>query len=169
VCFILFLFLFTSNTRGSYFRRMVLVLSSPPFYTRHIQLPGNNDLCPPEIHNNLKFWPFFEDVLGALDGSHIQCSPPANSRSLYRNRKGFFSQNCLFASSFNMYFTYLLCDWERAASDARVFSDAKAHDFIVPPGKYYLADAGFPVCDELLTPYCAVRYHLAEWGRAGVQ
>jgi hypothetical protein len=24
------------------------------------------------------------------------------------------------------------------------------------------------VCDGLLTPYCAVCYHLAEWGHAGV-
>jgi hypothetical protein len=64
--------------------------------------------------------------------------------------------------------TYSLCGWEGAASNARVFADAKAHDFIVPPGKYYLADAGFPVCDELLIPYHAVRYHLAEWGCAGV-
>jgi hypothetical protein len=70
--------------------------------------------------------------------------------------KYFFSQNCLFASSFNMYFAYLLCGWEGAASNVRVFADAKAHDFIVLPGKYYLADAGFPVCDELLTPYHAV-------------
>jgi hypothetical protein len=68
-----------------------------------------------------------------------------------------------------MYFTYSLCGWEGAASDACVFADAKAHDFIVPPGKYYLADAGFPVCDELLTPYHAVYYHLAEWGHAGVR
>jgi hypothetical protein len=68
-----------------------------------------------------------------------------------------------------MDFTYSLCGWEGAASDARVFADAKAHDFIVPPGKYYLADTGFPVCDEILTPDCAVRYHLAEWGHAGVR
>jgi hypothetical protein len=103
------LFYFTSNTLGSYFWCMVLVLSFLPFYTRHIQLPGNNDLCPPKIHNNSKFWPFFEDVLSALDGSHIQCSPPAHSCGLYRNQKGFFY--CLFALSFNMYFTYSLCGW----------------------------------------------------------
>jgi hypothetical protein len=72
------------------------------------------------------------------------------------------SKNCLFALSFNMYFTYSLCGWEGAASDMCVFADAKVHDFIVPPGKYYLADAGFPVGDELLTPHHAVCYHLAE-------
>jgi hypothetical protein len=59
--------------------------------------------------------------------------------------------------------------WEGAASNTHVFADAKAHGFIVPLGKYYSTDAGFPVCDELLTPYCPGCYHLAEWGRAGVQ
>jgi hypothetical protein len=44
-----------------------------------------------------------------------------------------------------MYFTYSLCGWEGAASDAYVFADAKAHDFIVPPAKNYLADTSFPV------------------------
>jgi hypothetical protein len=72
--------------------------------------------------------------------------------------KGFSLQNCLFALFFNMYFTYSLCGWEGATSDICVFADAKAHDFIVTLGKYYLADTGFPVCDELLTPYCAVLY-----------
>ena len=42
-------------------------------------------------------------------------------------------------------------------------------DFKVPEGRYYLADAGFPSCKELLIPYKAVRYHLAEWGRANVR
>jgi DDE superfamily endonuclease len=146
---------------------MVMVFSSPPFYTTFVHLPNEND-CPPEIRNNSKFWPFFKDVLGALDGSHIHCSPPAHICGLCRNRKGFISQNCLFASSFDMQFTYSLCGWEGSASDARVFADAKS-DFIVPEGKYYLADAGFPSCDELLIPYRGVRYHLAEWGRAGVR
>jgi hypothetical protein len=40
------------------------------------------------------------------------------------------------------------------------------HDFQVPAGKYYLADAGYPLCDKLLVPYRGVRYHLAEWSRA---
>lgn len=35
-------------------------------------------------------------------------------------------------------------------------------------GKYYIADAGFAVCDTLLTPFRKVRYHLKEWGRAAV-
>lgn len=42
-------------------------------------------------------------------------------------------------------------------------------DFLIPEGKFYLADAGFASCDTLLVPYRGVRYHLAEWGRAAVR
>lgn len=148
---------------------MVIFFSSPPFYTANVSLPKVGDPCPPEIRNNSKFWPFFKDVLGAVDGSHIHCSPPAFLRGLCRNRKGFISQNCLFACSFAMRFVYSLCGWEGAATDALVYNDAKSSDFVVPEGKYYLADAGYPCCDTLLIPYRGVRYHLAEWGRAGVR
>lgn len=41
-------------------------------------------------------------------------------------------------------------------------------DFMIPNGKYYLADAGFALCDTLLVPYRNVRYHLQEWGGANV-
>ena len=41
------------------------------------------------------------------------------------------------------------------------------HDRLhVPANKYYLANAGFPICDALLIPKCGVQYHLAEWGWA---
>ena len=43
------------------------------------------------------------------------------------------------------------------------------YGFDIPPGKYNLADAGFPSCNELLIPYRNVRYHLAEWGRANAR
>ena len=148
---------------------MVKAFSSPPFYTTYVKLPTANDPCPPEIRHNPKFWPFFKDALGALDGSHIHIAPPASLRWWYRNRKGFLSQNCLFACSFGMRFVYSLCGWEGPAADARVYEDAISTDLVIPEGKYYLADAGFPSCNQLLIPYRGVRYHLAEWGRAGLR
>ena len=44
-----------------------------------------------------------------------------------------------------------------------MFHDARFTDLPVLLGKYYLADAGFPICEALLIPYRGVRYHLAEW------
>lgn len=54
-------------------------------------------------------------------------------------------------------------------TDSALFLDARLNDLNIPPGKYYLADAGFGSCDATLVPYRSVRYHLAEWGRANVR
>lgn len=152
-----------------YFRKMLGIFSSPPFYTTHVHLPTADSPISMKIRNNPKFWPFFKDALGALDGSHIHSAPPASERAFNRNRKGFISQNCLFACDFSLLFIYALTGWEGSATDARVYEDAYTSDFHIPVGKYYLADAGFPLCDQLLVPYRSVRYHLAEWGRASVR
>ena len=61
---------------------------------------------------------------------------------------------------------YLLSGWEGSAADGRVFDEARRTDFVIPPGSYYLGDAGFPNCDSLLVPYRGVRYHLKEWEQA---
>ena len=109
------------------------------------------------------------DTIGVKYSNNIHISPPATLQSLYRNRKGFLSQNCLFICNFNMLFTYILSGWEGSATDARVWADALAKGFSVPEGFYYLADAGYPHCKELLVPFRGIRYHLQEWGAAGVR
>jgi hypothetical protein len=70
------------------------------------------------------------------------------------------------ACSFDMRFLYVLSGSEGAQSDAVVYHTARHMDLRIPPGKCYLADAGFPLCDQLLVPYRGVRYHLNEWKRA---
>jgi len=54
---------------------MLEVFSSPPFYTRYVKLP-DPDVIPPEILGNPKSFPFFKDVIGALDGTHVKYVPP---------------------------------------------------------------------------------------------
>jgi len=61
---------------------------------------------------------------------------------------------------------YFLSGWEGSAADATMYASARLVDLTIPDGKYYLADAGFSICDSLLVPYHGVCYHLAEWGRA---
>ena len=97
---------------------------------------------------------------------YIQAAPGALKHGTYRNRKGFTSQNCLFSCDFDLFFTYALTGWEGSATDARIYQDARTKGLHIPPGKYFLADAGFPLRAELLVPYRNIRYHLAEWRRA---
>jgi hypothetical protein len=134
-----------------------------------VHLPADDAPVSSQIRDNPKRWPYFQGAIGALDGSHIHAYPPSCDRQVYHNRKGFVSQNCLFACDFELNFTYTLTGWEGSATDARLWGEACDNGLKVPPGKYFLADAGFPSCQELLVPYRGVRYHLAEWGRASVR
>lgn len=152
-----------------YFKRMLYIFSSPPFYNRWVRLPGVDEPVDPQISKSAKLH-FFKGALGAIDGSHIHLFAPAAQRGPFRNRKGFISQNCLFLCSFGLQFVYTLTGWEGSATDARMWEEAcRAGGLKVPAGRYYLADAGFPSCSVLLIPYRNVRYHLAEWGRAGAR
>ena len=148
---------------------MLLIFTEEHFYPRYVFLPDADDPIPSEIRDNPKFWPFFKDAIGALDGSHIHSSPPKLVRGRSRNRKGGVSQNCLFGCSFNLLFQYVLTGWEGSATDARVYEAGCARDLQIPANKYFLADAGFPASKGLLIPYRGVRYHLAESGRTNIR
>jgi hypothetical protein len=146
---------------------MLTAFATAPFYTKYVRLPKVSEPLAPEISCNPRFYPYFADALGALDGTHINCVPSASERDTARNRKGFLSQNCLMACSFDMCFTYVLSGWDGSAADAHLYNDARFNDLRIPPHKFYLADAGFALTPELLIPYRAVRYHLDEWRRGG--
>jgi len=81
---------------SGYFCKMVIIFSSAPFYTSYVHMPAP-DADQTEMHNNPRFFPYFKNVIGALDGSHIHAAPASRDRAAFRNRKGFLSQNCLFA------------------------------------------------------------------------
>lgn len=104
-----------------------------------------------------------------MDGTHFNCCPSAAERQALRDRKGAITQNCLAICSFDMKFLYVFSGWEGSASDSTMFHDARVTDLPVPPGKYYLADAGFPLSSSLVIPFRGKRYHLKEWGRANLQ
>jgi hypothetical protein len=63
----------------------------------------------------------------------------------------------------DMEFLYILPGWEGSTADSRVFENAWNSDFIIPVGRYYLADAGYANSDSLLVPYHGVWYHIKEW------
>jgi hypothetical protein len=146
---------------------MLVIFTSDPFYPKYVCFPDGS--VPHKIRKNPKWWPFFKDAIGAIDGSHIHIMPKAIERPVYRNRKGFVSQNCLFACDFDLNFTYTLTGWEGSATDARIYEDACSFDFHTPAGKYFLGDAGYPLHPGLLVPYRNMHYHLAEWGCANAR
>lgn len=50
---------------------------------------------PQEISKSPKYYPYFKNCIGALDGSLIPVTVPAKLGPIYRCRKGFTSQNIL--------------------------------------------------------------------------
>ena len=47
---------------------------------------------PSQIANSAKFTPYFDDCIGALDGTHIPALVPIEDQKAHRNRKKFISQ-----------------------------------------------------------------------------
>ena len=156
----------SNNTISKYFHKMLIIFSSAPFYTTYITLLNHNTPPSQRICYNPKLWPFFQHALGAIDGTHIACAPATNDCAAYQNRKGYFSQNFLFACSFDLKFVFGYTGWEGSATDNQVWEAALESGFNIPDGHYYLVDAGYAEDRRLLLPYCGVRYHLAEWSQA---
>ncbi|KAE8183780.1 hypothetical protein A4X06_0g8990 [Tilletia controversa] len=122
-----------------------------------VKAPGSDAEVPERLRH-------FKAVLGAVDGVHVAAHPSAVDATRFRNRKAGLTFNVLAACGFDLSFHYILTGWEGSAADSHVFHAARTSTWLIPKGRTYLADAGFPLCVELLTPYRNTRYHLNEWG-----
>ncbi|KAM6579085.1 hypothetical protein CsatB_030922 [Cannabis sativa] len=122
---------------------------------------------PSEIIVNNRFFPYFQDCIGVIDGMHIPANVPAKDQSRFRNRKGFLSQNVLAACTFDLQFIFIYPGWEGSAADARVLravlDDPDQNFPQVPQGKYYLVDMGYSNMEGFIAPYEGVRCHLHEF------
>jgi len=111
---------------------------------------------PWEIERNIKFSPYFQHVIGALDGTHIPAHVPATLATSFQNLKGYISQNFLLACSFNTIYTYVLPERKGSAHDGRVMSSAMRKGFEISDGKSYLADTGYALRKGCWTLYIIV-------------
>lgn len=124
---------------------------------------------PQFIRQNPKLYPFFKDCIGAVDGSHYESCPPGHLTEVFRNRKGVVTTNVMAAVDFQGRFIHILAGWEGSAHDWKVYMDSVRRGFVIPEGKYLLADAGYNCSHRLLTPYRGIRYHLQESARHGLR
>ncbi|XP_052622502.1 uncharacterized protein LOC128127837 [Lactuca sativa] len=149
-----------STTSRCFHRVLRAVVALESYY---IQQP-KGDVVPKEIQEKKRFYPYFKNCVGAIDGTHVRVKVPNRDAPRYRGRKGYPNINVLAACSFDLKFTYVLTDWEGTASDSRIVKDALKRDdkLLIPRGRYCLVDVGLPHTIELMTPYRGVRYHLKE-------
>ncbi|XP_019100852.1 PREDICTED: uncharacterized protein LOC109132867 [Camelina sativa] len=94
-----------------------------------------NLMVASKIRESTRFYPYFKNCLGAIDGTHIPAMVSNNIAPSYRNRKGVISQNVLAVCNFDMEFIYVLSGWEGSAHDSKVLYDAlrrRTNRFVVP-------------------------------------
>ncbi|XP_038973723.1 protein ALP1-like isoform X1 [Phoenix dactylifera] len=124
---------------------------------------------PSKIRDDHRWWPYFKDCIGAIDGTHIPVKISPSKQVPYIGRKGIPTQNVMACCDFDMRFTFVCAGWEGTAHDTRIFLDAihrKELQFPHPPrGKYYLVDAGYPHMLGYMGPYKGERYHLPDFRR----
>ncbi|KAL3500330.1 hypothetical protein ACH5RR_039423 [Cinchona calisaya] len=128
-----------------------------------VHLPNQSTL--PEILGNQRYYPWFADCVGAIDGTHILAAIPLEIQGKFGGRKGIPTQNVLAAISFDLKFSYVLARWEGSAHDSLVLKEALSRPggLQVPKDKYYLVDAGYGIRNGFIPPYIGVRYHLKEY------
>lgn len=145
------------------------VLQAPLILHKRIVIfPTRTEPLDAGIGKDRKYFPYFENCIGALDGTHLPAHVSALLAPPYRNRKGWLSQNVLGVCRMDLTFCYVLAEWEGSAHDDCVLEDALfSKNFTIPDNKYYFADAGYHNTDYLLCPYRGVRYHLKEVALAG--
>lgn len=117
-----------------------------------------------KISTDERFFPYFHNCIGVIDGTHVPITISVEKQAPYRNRKGTLSQNVMLVCDFDLNFTFISSGWEGSATDARVLRSALLGGFHVPEGKYYLVDGGYANTPSFIAPYRGVRYHLKEFG-----
>lgn len=110
---------------------MLAAFASSAFYNRYVVLPCAFYPIPSEISSNSKFYPFFKNAIGAIDGTHLNCHPSKKEHDACHNRKGSLTQNCLACCTFDLRFQYILSGWEGSASDSFLFNQARTLLFLL--------------------------------------
>ncbi|XP_020221932.1 putative nuclease HARBI1 [Cajanus cajan] len=127
------------------------------------QPPGPG--VPSEIFEDSRFYPYFKDCVGAIDGIHVPVTVGVDEQGPFRNKNGLLSQNILAACSFDLKFHYVLAGWEGSATDLQIFNSAitRGNKLHVPEGKYYIVDSKYPNVPGFVAPYSSTPYYSKEF------
>lgn len=118
----------------------------------HIIRPSDqmHSVASDYIKDDDRYWPYFKDCIGAIDGTHIAIHVPADKQIPYFNRKGYTSTNVMAVCDFNMCFTFALCGWEGSVHDAKIFMETLRTPrlkFPYPPeGQFHVTSTIFFYC-----------------------
>ncbi|KAL4280977.1 hypothetical protein GQ457_03G012610 [Hibiscus cannabinus] len=155
------LFRYSGETISRHFNNVLNAIMT--ISLEFFQPPGSD--VPPEISQDHRFYPYFKDCVGAVDGIHVPVMVGVDEQGPFRNKNGLLSQNVLAACSFDLKFHYVLAGWEGSASDLRVLNSAltRRNKLQVPEGRYYLVDSKYASMPGFIAPYLGVPYNSDEF------
>ncbi|KAK9047825.1 hypothetical protein SSX86_033213 [Deinandra increscens subsp. villosa] len=155
----------STSTVHYWFKKVLRALKA---FALTVVKPVDRGAVQPEILANPRWYPFFKNCIGAIDGTHVAAWAPASKQKSFRGRKAVLvTQNVMAICSHDMMFTFVYTGWEGTANDSRVFYDAivrPENKFPMPSGDYfYVVDSGYPNLKGFLAPYRGERYHRSDW------
>ncbi|XP_031092604.1 uncharacterized protein LOC115997231 [Ipomoea triloba] len=155
------LFKYSSETISRHFNN---VLNAIMTISLDLFKPPGSDI-PPQIQDDPRFYPYFKDCVGAVDGIHFPVTVGVDEQGPFRNKNGILSQHVIAACSFDMKFHYVLAGWEGSAPDMRVLNSAltRRNKLQVPEGKYYLVDGKYANIPGFIAPYRDSSYAFLEF------
>ncbi|RYR49559.1 hypothetical protein Ahy_A07g036069 isoform B [Arachis hypogaea] len=120
------------------FRQFHHVLSCVKKLAKNIIRPIDPSFgdTPKYIMDNDRYWPYFKDCIGAIDGTHIAIHVHQDEQVRFIGRKGNTTTNVMAVCDFNMCFTFIWAGCKGSAHDTRIFMEAlrtKKLNFPHPP------------------------------------
>ncbi|MQL81845.1 hypothetical protein Taro_014304 [Colocasia esculenta] len=97
-------------TISHYVNKLAIALAS--LKDDYILQPTHTNEIHPHIAGNERFYPFFKNAIGAIDGTHIPANLPIEDHPRFRNRKQQITQNVMAVVSFDGRFVYACVGWE---------------------------------------------------------
>ena len=138
-----------------------------------IKWPSGNRLR--EVMEGFKLLKNFENVIGAIDGTHIPILGQGQNNDAYINRKGYSSIVLQSVCDHQLMFTDCYVGWPGSVHDARVFNNSVlAKEISEKPQLYFpfdsnmLGDGAYKLESFLLTPFkgSCLQSHQAVYNKA---
>ncbi|TXG70067.1 hypothetical protein EZV62_005002 [Acer yangbiense] len=128
-----FFFRRSGETISRHFHRVLRSIIS--LEDQFLQQPTGSNVSL-EVRSSNRFYPYFKDCVGAIDGTHVRVKVSRDDAPRYCGRKGYPTLNVLAVCSFDLKFTYILPGWEGTASDSRITKNALTREdkLIIPNG-----------------------------------
>jgi hypothetical protein len=108
----------STETIDRTYLKIIRHILKPDFSNLFVQHVSELSSLHSIIEANGRYFLFFKDCVGAIDGTHIPVSPLVLDRAQWRDRDGKLTQNVIAACSFDMRFTDILTGWEGSAADS---------------------------------------------------